>query len=152
MIRSKVIVGPDCIIHDTAEIGNPPEHRDAWETGRMASVVIGERVRINAFCTVDRGWERDTFIGSDSYLLRGVHVGHCAQVGSQCRIHCNAIIGGHVEIGDRVYIGLGAIILPKVKIGEGALVGAGAVVTKDVPPFTKVVGNPARVIGKNEPR
>ena len=41
-------------------------------------------------------------------------------------------------------IGAGAVILPGITVGEGAMVGAGAVVTKDVPPSTIVVGNPAR--------
>ncbi|GAB4233117.1 MAG: acyltransferase [Acidobacteriota bacterium] len=45
-------------------------------------------------------------------------------------------------------IGSGAVILSNVTIGEGAIVGAGAVVTKDVPPNTIVVGNPARVLRK----
>ena len=45
----------------------------------------------------------------------------------------------------RASIGSNATILCGVTIGEGALVGAGAVVTKDVPPKTIVVGNPARV-------
>ncbi len=43
-------------------------------------------------------------------------------------------------------IGANATILPGLTIGEGAMVGAGSVVTKDVPPRTLVVGNPARVI------
>ena len=43
-------------------------------------------------------------------------------------------------------IGANATILPGLTIGEGAMVGAGAVVTKDVPPRTLVVGNPARVV------
>ena len=43
-------------------------------------------------------------------------------------------------------IGANATILPGLTIGEGAMVGAGAVVTKDVPPRTLVVGNPARIV------
>ena len=43
-------------------------------------------------------------------------------------------------------IGSGATILARVTIGENAIVGAGSVVTKDVPPNTIVVGNPARMI------
>lgn len=43
-------------------------------------------------------------------------------------------------------IGSGATILANVVIGEGALVGAGSVITKDVPPFSVVAGNPAKVI------
>jgi chloramphenicol O-acetyltransferase type B len=39
-----------------------------------------------------------------------------------------------------------SIIMPGVTIGEGAVVGAGSVVTKDVPPYSVVAGNPAKVI------
>ena len=45
-------------------------------------------------------------------------------------------------------IGAGSVILCGVTIGEGAMVGAGSVVTKDVPPNTQVVGNPAKPVGK----
>jgi UDP-2-acetamido-3-amino-2,3-dideoxy-glucuronate N-acetyltransferase len=44
-------------------------------------------------------------------------------------------------------IGANATIVCGVTIGEGAMVGAGAVVTRDVAPFTLVVGQPARVVG-----
>ncbi|MGB6405559.1 MAG: acyltransferase [Candidatus Sulfotelmatobacter sp.] len=43
-------------------------------------------------------------------------------------------------------IGSGATILSNISIGENALVGAGSVVTKDVPPGSIVVGNPAKVL------
>lgn len=51
-----------------------------------------------------------------------------------------------ITIQDDAWLGAGVIVLPGVTIGKGAVIGAGAVVTKDVPPYTVSVGNPARVI------
>lgn len=51
-----------------------------------------------------------------------------------------------IEIHSKTWIGARAIITKGVVIGEGAVVATGAVVTKDVPPYTIVAGNPARVI------
>lgn len=56
--------------------------------------------------------------------------------------------GGEVDVGDYVWIAYGCIILPNVTIGRGAVIGAGAVVSKDVEPFSIMVGNPAQCIGK----
>jgi phosphonate metabolism protein (transferase hexapeptide repeat family) len=52
----------------------------------------------------------------------------------------------HVHIGHDVWIGHGAIVLPGRNIGTGAVVAAGAIVTKDVPAYTIVAGNPARIV------
>jgi len=43
-------------------------------------------------------------------------------------------------------IGSGATILCNVTIGEQAIIGSGSVVTRDVPPYTIVAGNPAKII------
>jgi acetyltransferase-like isoleucine patch superfamily enzyme len=51
----------------------------------------------------------------------------------------------YTEIGNDVWIGHGAFITPGVKIGHGAVVGAYSVVTRDVEPYSIVVGAPARV-------
>ncbi|PTQ56810.1 MAG: Chloramphenicol acetyltransferase [Candidatus Carbobacillus altaicus] len=47
-------------------------------------------------------------------------------------------------IGHDTWIGHGAIIMPGVTVGNGAVVGSGAIVTRDVAPYTVVVGVPAR--------
>ena len=54
----------------------------------------------------------------------------------------------NILVEDDVWIGYGATILSGVKICQGAVVGARSVVTKDVPPYSIVVGNPAKVIKK----
>lgn len=51
-----------------------------------------------------------------------------------------------IKICDDAWIGMNSIILKGVTIGEGAIVGAGSVVTKDVPAWTVVAGNPAKVV------
>jgi len=55
---------------------------------------------------------------------------------------------GDVVIGNDVWIGYGATILSGVKIGNGAVIGAMAVVSKDVEPYSVVVGNPALEVKK----
>ena len=51
-----------------------------------------------------------------------------------------------IVIHDDVWIGMNCIILKGVTIGCGAIVGAGSVVTHDVPAWTVVAGNPAKVV------
>lgn len=51
-----------------------------------------------------------------------------------------------VTIGENVWVGTRAVILAGANIGDGAIVGAAAVVDFNVPPYTIVTGNPARVV------
>ncbi len=51
-----------------------------------------------------------------------------------------------IDIGTNCWLGASVVIMKGVKIGFGSIIGAGAVVTRDVPPFSVAVGNPARVI------
>ncbi len=55
-----------------------------------------------------------------------------------------------VVIGDNVWIGQYSTILKGVTIGKGSIVATRAVVTKDVPPYTIVAGNPAKVVKQIE--
>lgn len=103
----------------------------------QAGAVIGKRTKV---CS-------HAFICGDTKIGDRVFVGHGV-------MFCNdrfPIIDGPVFLAgavveDDVSIGSGATILPGVTIGQGAIVGAGAVVTQNVPPWTVVVGNPARIV------
>lgn len=53
-----------------------------------------------------------------------------------------------VIIEDDVWIGPNATILKGVRIGAGAWIEAGSLVTRDVPPRSRVLGNPAQIIGE----
>jgi virginiamycin A acetyltransferase len=55
-------------------------------------------------------------------------------------------IKGDTVVGNDVWFGYNSVIMPGVKIGNGAIIGACSVVTKDVPAYTIVGGNPAKVI------
>lgn len=56
-----------------------------------------------------------------------------------------------IVIGHDSWLGANCIVMPGVSIGECCIVGAGSVVTHDVPPYSIVVGNPARVIKTIDP-
>lgn len=60
------------------------------------------------------------------------------------------LIKRQVIINDDVWIGAHSIIMPGVTIGEGSVVGAGSVVTRDVAPYSIVIGVPAREVKKRE--
>ena len=61
-----------------------------------------------------------------------------------------AIARRPVHIEDDVWIGPNATILKGVRIGAGAFIEAGSLVTRDVPPGSRVLGNPAQIVGEVE--
>jgi len=70
----------------------------------------------------------------------------CSPLGegrSRPEIPCRPVI-----IEDDVWIGPNATILKGVRVGAGSWIEAGALVTRDVPPRSRVMGNPAQIIGQ----
>jgi acetyltransferase-like isoleucine patch superfamily enzyme len=67
------------------------------------------------------------------------------------RLACADVPTKPIRIERNVWIGFDACVLPGVTIGEGSIVGARSVVTANVPPFTIVAGNPARMIRQLDP-
>ncbi len=84
-----------------------------------------------------------TVINPSAVIGNNVHIGQFTTIGAA---DTQAAL-----VGDNVYIGPGVSIVGNVKIGPNAIIGAGAVVVKDVPPYTTVAGNPAKVINSFHP-
>jgi acetyltransferase-like isoleucine patch superfamily enzyme len=61
------------------------------------------------------------------------------------------IANAPVTIADKVWIGFNVSVLKGVTIGEGAVIGACSVVTRDIPPYSVAVGNPAKVVRSRAP-
>lgn len=131
-------------IHDTAVIGEPPEHREWMEGDNYFLPVIHPTARVNALSTIDSGLHSPTRVGVRSFVMARCHIGHDAQIGADCELAPGTVIGGHAILEDGVRCGIGVLVKPGVRVGAGARLGAGAVVVKDVPAGEVWCGNPAR--------
>jgi len=148
-IGSKVRLGKDvklsrfinlygCEIGDETKIGAFVEIQK--------NATVGKRCKISSHSFICEGVtiEDNVFIGhgvmfiNDSYP-RATAAGGSLQTEADWKVEKTIIKKG-------ASVGSGATILANLCVGENAIVGAGAVVTKDVPPNTIVVGNPARVL------
>lgn len=88
-------------------------------------------------------------IGSHSIINTNASVDHDCLLKDYVHISPMATLCGNVTIGELSHIGAGSVILPNIKIGKNCIIGAGAVVIKDVNDNMVVVGNPARIIKRN---
>ncbi|UCF93500.1 MAG: NeuD/PglB/VioB family sugar acetyltransferase [Desulfobacterales bacterium] len=109
-----------------------------------ASVTIGAGSQILANATISV--EAD--IASACIINTGAIVDHECRIAAGVHIGTGAKLAGCVEVEPYATVYTGAVVLPRIRIGPGAIVGAGAVVVEDVPAYTVVAGNPARVIKK----
>lgn len=84
--------------------------------------------------------------------LINVHaiIGHDTCIGKHSVISPGVSIGGHCQIGKKVFIAMMVPVKEEIQMEDSSVAGMGAVVVKNVPEGMIVMGNPARVIAKNE--
>ncbi|RZL46776.1 MAG: acyltransferase [Pedobacter sp.] len=126
---------------------------------------LGKKSIVEDFSTINNG-VGDVFIGNETIIGLGNVIIGPVTIGNQVMFAQNIVVSGlnHgyedvsispakqkvtcklITINDNVWIGANSTITAGVTIGKHSVVGAGSVVTKDVMPYTVVVGNPARAI------
>jgi UDP-N-acetylglucosamine acyltransferase len=146
VIENGVCVGSDNWIGPNVVIGTPPEHKSFFPGQQFSEkrILIGDRNVIREMVVIQGPTSDVTIIGSDCYIMHGVHIAHDNFVGSNVTVAPGVVLGGHVQVGDFSNLGIGAMIHQYIKIGGLCMVGMGSVVVKDVIPGSLVMGIPAR--------
>ncbi len=136
-IGARVILGDQSCVRERVEIGDDVVLGRGSYIENDTTVGALTKIQAEAYITAYSTLEDNVFIAPCVVTTNDNYMGRTEKRLSEMR-------GPTIRRGARV--GGGAILCPGVEIGEEAFVGAGAVVTKDVPPRTLVVGNPARVL------
>ena len=170
------IIGNDFDVDTSARMNNESGDKrnitighNTFLAGKIRTSPHG-KVEIGNYCYISTG----AFIGSASSIIIGDYVGiahytfivdnnnHPVEPEARKQHRIRVAPGGEgyqsvgaswelsdhapIVIEDNVWIGMYCFIGKGVTIGEGAVVARQSVVTKDVPPYSIVAGNPARVV------
>lgn len=132
------MLGRDSTIEDYTAVNNG-----------VGPVLIGERTRIGLGCTLIG----PVTIGNDVMLAQHIvlsglnHTYTDISIPISLQKHTTSLI----TVEDEVWIGANSVIVAGVRIGKHSVVAAGSVVTKDVPPYSVIAGNPAKVLKAYNP-
>ncbi len=131
---------------------------------------IGNNSIIESFSTVNNG-VGDVIIGDRSKIgISNVVIGPI-KIGNDCILAQNIVLSGlnhgyedvnispedqpitatEIIVEDEVWIGANAVVVAGVTIGKHSVVAAGSIVTKDVPAYSVVGGNPAKILKQYNP-
>lgn len=131
-------IGKDSTIEDFATVNNG-----------VGDVVIGDRTRIGLGCVLigpvrvgnDIMFAQNIVVSGLNYGYKDIHTPPSLQ----------EVETKQITIDDDVWIGANAVITAGVTIGRHSVIAAGSIVTKNVPPFSVVGGNPAKLLRQYNP-
>jgi len=128
-VQSGSKIGKNCSIGQNVNIGNNVEIGNYVKIQNNVSIYEGVKLEDYVFC-------------GPSMVFTNVKLPRSEFPQKGTKYYSKTLVKKSASIGAN------ATIVCGVTIGEYALIGSGAVVTKDVPPYSLIVGNPGRVIGK----
>jgi acetyltransferase-like isoleucine patch superfamily enzyme len=133
------ILGNDSTIEDFCTINNG-----------VGDVIIGDRTRVG----INNVLIGPVTVGNDVMLAQNIVMSGLNHGYEDITIvpHKQPVKKRKIIIEDEVWIGANSVIVAGVVIGKHSVIAAGSVVTKDVPPYSVAVGNPAHIIKQYNPQ
>jgi acetyltransferase-like isoleucine patch superfamily enzyme len=101
--------------------------------GRNNFFTVGGYLEIKEYCIFG---DNCSFLGSN----------HTIESPLVPYAHSGATLHEKITIGVNCWFGINSVVIGNVTIGHGCVIGANTLITKDIPPFSIVVGNPSRII------
>ncbi len=144
-----VELGRNVRVWHGASLGGDPQ--DLKYQGARTKVVIGDNTVIRECATVNLSTAEGhaTVVGPDCFLMAYCHVAHECAVGKGVILANSANLAGHVTVEDFAIIGGLTPVHQFCRIGCFAMVGGASAVQKDILPYSKSFGVPAKVYGTN---
>jgi len=162
-IGAGTVIGPSVVIECLTSIGQRNRifpfamvgaaTPDLKFHGEPATLEIGDDNTIREFTSIHRGTEvggMRTILGNRVLVMPYVHIAHDCVIGDNCILVNSTQLGGHCILEEFVNLEGMSGIHQFVRIGAHAFVAAGAKVAQDVPPYSMVAGDRARLAGVNE--
>jgi len=147
------VTNPNIIIGDFTYYDDPEDSENFERNVLYHFPFIGDRLVIGKFCAIAKGVQ--FIMNGANHKLSGFSTFPFYIFGNGWEKAMpepeDLPYKGDTIIGNDVWIGYKALIMPGVKIGNGAIISSQAVVTTDVPAYTIVGGNPAKVIKSRFP-
>lgn len=144
------VTNPNIIIDDFTYYDDPEDSENFERNVLYHFPFIGDKLVIGKFCAIAKGVQ--FIMNGANHKLSGFSTFPFYIFGNGWEKAMpqpeDLPFKGDTIIGNDVWIGYKALIMPGVKIGNGAIISSQSVVTTDVPAYTIVGGNPAKVIKK----
>ncbi|MCE9881445.1 Vat family streptogramin A O-acetyltransferase [Hafnia paralvei] len=144
------VTNPNIIIGDFTYYDDPEDSENFERNVLYHFPFIGDKLVIGKFCAIAKGVQ--FILNGANHKLSGFSTFPFYIFGNGWEKTMpqpeDLPFKGDTIIGNDVWIGYKALIMPGVKIGNGAIISSQSVVTTDVPAYTIVGGNPAKVIKK----
>lgn len=149
-IADQTIIGNNVTIQHNNTIGSDGFGYSKNEKGEfekfphIGGVIIEDFVEIGSNTCIDRGTLGNTIIKKGAKIDNLVHIAHNVEIGENCCIVANAMIGGSTKIENNTWISPSSSLRDGIIVGEGSTLGMGAVLVKNQPSQSVWAGNPAK--------
>ncbi len=133
-------------------------HHKLLTHGVALATVIDPQTTLSSSAVVEPGCiiGPGTFISCNTRVSENTLVeikciiGHDIHIGAHSVISSGTALGGHSRFGQSSFIGMNASVRDRVRVGDRSIIGMASAVFNDIPDDVIAVGNPARVVRKNE--